>query len=60
MREIGSTVTGVKGPDDLKTLGNYRITLGDYMDIAITPPDNWNTGRGKNYSNSFGNRGRPY
>ncbi|ENN71722.1 hypothetical protein D910_04597 [Dendroctonus ponderosae] len=60
MREIGSTFTGAKGADDLKTLGNYRITLGDYMDIAITPPDNWNSGRGKNYANNFGNRPRPY
>ncbi|KAF7268247.1 hypothetical protein GWI33_018609 [Rhynchophorus ferrugineus] len=60
MREIGSTTTGVKGPDDLKTLGQFRITIGDYMDIAITPPDNWNAGRSKNYTNNFGNRNRQY
>ncbi|XP_066145493.1 histone deacetylase complex subunit SAP18 [Euwallacea fornicatus] len=60
MREIGSTTTGIKGPDDLMTLGHYRLTLGDYMDIAIAPPDNWNAGRGKNFSGNFGNRPRPY
>ncbi|CAG9772131.1 unnamed protein product [Ceutorhynchus assimilis] len=60
LREIGSTLTGVKGPDDQKTLGSSRITIGDYMDIAITPPDNWNSGRGKTYSNNFPNRGRPF
>ncbi|XP_030755574.1 histone deacetylase complex subunit SAP18 [Sitophilus oryzae] len=60
MREIGSTTTGIKGSEDLKTLGNFRITLGDYMDIAITPPDTWNANRGKNYSNNFGNRNRPF
>ncbi|XP_050303409.1 histone deacetylase complex subunit SAP18 [Anthonomus grandis grandis] len=57
MREIGSTTTGIKGPDDLKTLGNYRITIGDYMDIAITSPDNWNSGRTKGFA---GGRARPY
>ncbi|XP_003741443.1 histone deacetylase complex subunit SAP18 [Galendromus occidentalis] len=37
-REIGSTVSGQKGPDDTKTLRDFRFTIGDYLDIAITPP----------------------
>ncbi|XP_044739178.1 histone deacetylase complex subunit SAP18 [Chrysoperla carnea] len=38
MREIGTTCTGQKGADDSKTLSQCRFTIGDYMDIAITPP----------------------
>lgn len=61
MRDIGTTTTGIKGPDDLKTLGQARFTIGDYMDIAITPPDSWNSGGRKGYSNNYGNhRQRPY
>lgn len=62
MREIGSTVTGQKGPDDLKTLAQARLSIGDYMEIAITPPDSWNSNARKggyppNYNN---HRSRPY
>ncbi|CAH1109096.1 unnamed protein product [Psylliodes chrysocephalus] len=57
--EIGSTMTGVKGPEDLKTLGMLRLNIGDYLDIAITPPDSWNSVR-KGYSNNYNNRSRPY
>jgi len=39
MREIGSTCSGQKGADDAKTLASVRFTIGDYMDIAITPPN---------------------
>ncbi|CAG9853859.1 unnamed protein product [Phyllotreta striolata] len=59
IREIGTTVTGNKGPEDLKTLGGLRLNIGDYLDIAITPPDSWNSSR-KGYSNNFNNRSRPY
>ncbi|XP_056631631.1 histone deacetylase complex subunit SAP18 [Diorhabda carinulata] len=59
IREIGNTMTGVKGPDDLKTLGLLRLNIGDYLDIAITAPDTWNSGR-KGYSNNYNNRSRPY
>ncbi|XP_018574145.1 histone deacetylase complex subunit SAP18 [Anoplophora glabripennis] len=60
IREVGTTTTGIKGPDDLKTLGQLRINIGDYMDIAITPPDTWNSGR-KGYSNNYNShRSRPY
>ncbi|XP_022689589.1 histone deacetylase complex subunit SAP18-like isoform X2 [Varroa jacobsoni] len=38
VREIGTTVSGQKGPDDFKTLRECRFTIGDYLDIAITPP----------------------
>lgn len=61
MREIGTTITGQKGPDDLKTLAQSRFALGDYMDIAISTPDTWNSGSRKGYSQSYGNhRQRPY
>ncbi|KAK9875099.1 hypothetical protein WA026_005894 [Henosepilachna vigintioctopunctata] len=56
LREIGVTTTGVKGPDDLKTLNQARFSIGDFMDIAITAPDSWNSGRKGGYNN----RTRPY
>jgi len=37
-RDIGTTVSGQKSPDDSKTLRDFRFTIGDYLDIAITPP----------------------
>lgn len=37
-RDIGTTVSGQKGPDDSKTLQALRFVIGDYLDIAITPP----------------------
>lgn len=59
LRDVGSTMTGIKGPDDLKTLAQLRLNIGDYMDIAVTPPDNWGSVR-KGYSNSYNNRLRSY
>ncbi|XP_013788428.1 histone deacetylase complex subunit SAP18-like [Limulus polyphemus] len=38
MRNIGSTCSGQKGADDNKTLSKSRFQIGDYMDIAISPP----------------------
>jgi len=38
-RDIGTTVSGTKGMDDGKTLAQARFTIGDYLDIAITPPN---------------------
>lgn len=38
-RDIGTTVSGQKGPDDSKTLKDCRFVIGDYIDIAITPPN---------------------
>jgi len=37
-RSVGTTVSGQKTPDDNKTLNQLRFTIGDYLDIAITPP----------------------
>ncbi|XP_075226189.1 histone deacetylase complex subunit SAP18 [Lycorma delicatula] len=37
-REIGTTVSGQKGPYDSKTLSQLRFTIGDYLDVCITPP----------------------
>ena len=39
MRDIGSTVSGVKAVDDAKTLTQCRFTIGDYIDVAITHPN---------------------
>ena len=38
MREIGSTCAGHKGQDDANTLAGKKFQIGDYLDIAITPP----------------------
>jgi len=38
MREIGTTCSGKKGADDGVTLQSKRFQIGDYIDIAITPP----------------------
>merc|ERR1712001_778676 len=38
-RDIGTTVSGTKGMDDSKTLAQARFIIGDYIDIAITPPN---------------------
>ena len=38
MREIGTTCAGRKGADDSVSLANKRFQIGDYIDIAITPP----------------------
>uniref|UniRef100_A0A6M2DPF2 Histone deacetylase complex subunit SAP18 n=1 Tax=Xenopsylla cheopis TaxID=163159 RepID=A0A6M2DPF2_XENCH len=39
MREIGITCSGQKGTDDSKTLAQAKFTIGDYLDISITPPN---------------------
>lgn len=38
LREIGTTCAGRKGADDTVSLSNKRFQIGDYIDIAITPP----------------------
>lgn len=53
MRDIGSTCTGRKGVDDSVTLASKRFVIGDYIDIAITPPG------GPMGGGSRGGRGRP-
>merc|ERR1712087_937300 len=44
-RDIGTTVSGTKGMDDNKTLAQARFVIGDYIDIAITPPNPGGAGR---------------
>jgi len=44
-RSIGSTVSGQKSPDDSKTLAQARFTIGDYLDVAITPNSRVLSGR---------------
>uniref|UniRef100_A0A7N9APF1 Histone deacetylase complex subunit SAP18 n=1 Tax=Mastacembelus armatus TaxID=205130 RepID=A0A7N9APF1_9TELE len=39
LKDIGSTVSGRKGADDSMTLQSQRFQIGDYLDIAITPPN---------------------
>lgn len=38
MRDIGTTCAGQKGTDDSKSLHACRFKIGDYLDIAISPP----------------------
>ncbi|KAF3825014.1 histone deacetylase complex subunit SAP18-like [Mirounga leonina] len=37
--EIGSTMSGRKGTDDSMTLQSQKFQIGDYRDIAVTPPN---------------------
>jgi histone deacetylase complex subunit SAP18 len=37
-REIGSTTSGKKGPDDHKSLASVRFVIGDYLDIHVVLP----------------------
>ncbi|XP_062313661.1 histone deacetylase complex subunit SAP18 [Osmerus eperlanus] len=39
VKDIGTTVSGRKGTDDAMTLQSQRFQIGDYLDIAITPPN---------------------
>ena len=48
MREIGSTVSGRKDPADMKTLGQARFQIGDYLDVAINIPGDDRGGGGGN------------
>ncbi|XP_054271186.1 histone deacetylase complex subunit SAP18-like [Macrosteles quadrilineatus] len=41
-RDVGTTISGQKGPDDPKTLSQLRFTIGDYMDVCISPPTRMN------------------
>ena len=56
MREIGTTCSGRKGADDTETLASKRFQIGDYLDIAISPP----IGGGPMSGPRGRNRGRPY
>ncbi|OWF42743.1 histone deacetylase complex subunit SAP18-like [Mizuhopecten yessoensis] len=38
MREIGTTCAGHRGQDDSHSLTSKRFQIGDYLDIAVTPP----------------------
>lgn len=57
MREIGSTCCGRKGKDDTVTLASKGFVIGDYLDIAITPPHGIGGGGGIPLGRS---RGRMY
>lgn len=46
LREVGSTCAGVKGKDDDVTLAFKKFVIGDFLDIAITPPRNAGPMRG--------------
>jgi len=38
-RDIGSTIASNKSNDDNKTLADCKFSIGDYIDVAITPPN---------------------
>ncbi len=63
MRDIGTTVSGTKSPDDSKTLAQCRFTIGDYVDISISPPggpkrfDNFNRFGDRDHRRDGGDRG---
>merc|ERR1712223_1110407 len=57
-RDIGTTVSGTKGMDDNKTLAQARFVIGDYIDIAITPP-NPSGGRPHHRLDRMNDRGDP-
>lgn len=54
MREIGTTCSGHRGADDAVSLASKKFVIGDYIDIAITPPG------GPIRSGGMGRRSRPY
>ncbi|KRZ79347.1 Histone deacetylase complex subunit SAP18, partial [Trichinella papuae] len=39
MRDIGSVTSGKPGEDDGKMLGDLEFEIGDYVDVAIYPPN---------------------
>jgi len=41
-RDIGTTVAGNKGVDDELSLMDSKFTIGDYLDVSITPPNQRN------------------
>ena len=55
IREIGTTCSGRKGADDTVTLASRRFLIGDFLDIAISPPR-----MGGGIGGPPRNRGRPY
>jgi len=50
-RDVGTTIASQRGPDDSKTLNDCKFVIGDYIDVAITPP----TGRADRMD--YGRRG---
>jgi len=58
--DLGSTVAGTKGVDDAKTLSECKFTIGDYLDVSISPPnmrgDRMDYGR-RGGGDRFGGRG---
>ncbi|GFQ99881.1 histone deacetylase complex subunit SAP18 [Trichonephila clavata] len=38
MKDIGSICVGQRGSDDEKTLSQSRFQIGDFLDLAISPP----------------------
>ena len=58
LREIGSVCTGRRGADDSVSLSSKRFSIGDYIDIAISPPRGGGGGGGGPPPGR--NRPRPY
>lgn len=62
-KEVGTTSVSHSGPDDKFTLDTVRLEIGDFMDVAIRPPQE-NRDRGPRGPPMRGMRGgyrsRPY
>jgi len=63
-RDVGTTIASQRGPDDNKTLHDCKFVIGDFIDVAITPPtgrmDRMDYGRrgfGGDRRNGFGGGG---
>lgn len=73
MRHIGVTIGGKRGPNDELTLGQSRLQIGDFIDVAIVPmggditrlnnnqsiPKNRNRNRGRGGGAGGGGGGPP-
>ncbi len=60
MREIGSTTSGKRGPDDKASLQSKRFIVGDYLDVAITYARNSSLEHRSGGGSSSNRRMRPY
>ena len=60
MREIGSTTSGKRGPDDKSSLQSKRFVVGDYLDVAITYASRNGSLEHRSAGSSSNRRMRPY
>ena len=58
--DIGSTCAGKKGVDDNVSLCSKKFQIGNYLDVAITPPSYGGGPLGRDRDRDRGRRNRPY